>query len=289
MTNDFPEMKQMKFILPLLFLFLGQYAQGGTTILDLESNLGGVNLRILSNVNTDSNNVWDHCIIQKNTIDTAFSNHWGIVTDSINPYPINDTSYFDLKYWVQDDLNTHSLSLFGRFWSDLDSNDYVSFQVSPNNGVNWYDLDVKLTGETGGWSGYFIDITPFNDSIRIRPGDSVIIRHIFMSDSIFDNRDGIAFDYFEMTSLYVGLDEVHEDPFNSLFSFFQSEETWNIVSKSTDQTRGAIYSIDGKKVHSFIIDPNSTFKLNLKEEWGLYSFCELSSSQNRFVEMLWKD
>ncbi len=152
---------------------------------------------------TDIDNIWQVGPPQKTLFNFAQSFPNVMVTDTINSYPINDTSSFILEFYA-DPFSTKN-AIEGYYYCDTDSlNDYGMIEVSGDHGQNWYNLlsDTSnifnsnvpvLTGSTGSWKLFSIDYDP---TLIISPTDTILFRFTFISDSIDTDHEGLMFDSF---------------------------------------------------------------------------------------------
>lgn len=82
------------------------------------------------------NNVWQIGIPSKNIFNLAYSPPFSFVTDSLNPYPINNTSSF--SFTLRSDDWT-----FINFWHRINSdqfNDGGAVEYSTDGGINWNNI-----------------------------------------------------------------------------------------------------------------------------------------------------
>ena len=130
---------------------------------------------------SNPNCIWQVGQPDKNTFSSAFSGNNVIITDTINPYPINDTSSFVIKHQVGGGYlmggGASYVALSGRYKVNSDTlNDYGKIEFSPNNGVDWVLISddttsvnnwenwprinsiITLTGETTEWNYFELTI-----------------------------------------------------------------------------------------------------------------------------------
>lgn len=150
-----------------------------------------------------SNSIWQVGIPQKTILNQANGGEKVIITDTINPYPINDTSSFIIKCEVSGG------ALEGAYSCDTDSlNDYGLIEISIDSGQTWINiledslvnqgipsgLAVKpiLTGNSNGWQ--YFNLHPFFNQLSPQNHGSYWIKYTFISDSIDTGHDGLMFD-----------------------------------------------------------------------------------------------
>lgn len=173
---------------------------------------------------SNPNNIWQIGAPQKVNFTSAKSLPNAIVTDTVNTYPVNDTSTFILEHRV--DLGAFMPCFFElRGWYSVDSDtltDYGLIELSADGGASWINLlendyvyalnnpvNVStlpwpvLTGNSTGWKNFQIELQgllqelDLMDNLTINESD-VFFRFSFISDGIQTNKDGLMFD-----SLYV--------------------------------------------------------------------------------------
>ncbi len=167
---------------------------------------------IIIQLDTSSNNIWQVGPPQKSVFDSAATAPNALVTDTINTYPVNNTSSFSFSY------NLHAYSQGGvlaiRWKQKLDMDSAM------DGGIIEYSID---TGNT--WKNVFTDTTVYNfygfdstnvdtlaDGTHAFTGTDSVWRDIwlcfirntantlfkfrftFRSDSIDNNRDGWMID-----------------------------------------------------------------------------------------------
>lgn len=177
----------------------------------------------------DTNNIWEIGTPQKLLFNSAHTPSKVIITDSVNPYPLNDTSVFVIKHavteWGGYMNGSHAASLMGHYQVDTDSlNDFGLIEYSPDNGATWIDLinDTTyvanydwgspkpiLTGNSNGWQWIYVNVAPLGQIFTISSGDTVQYRFTFISDSITDSKDGLMFDSFSFEDWVEEINENH--------------------------------------------------------------------------------
>lgn len=159
---------------------------------------------------------------QKSTFDSASSYPNAIVTDTLNPYPVNDTSYFLFKIDVyhHNPIGGNWYIFSGiqfRYKLDIDSGEIAKVEIATDSGKYWLNLldldsayDVywnnakpDLSTPTNTWKTFSASFLSWsfgsydNDTTRyphIINGDSTYIRFTFISDSVQTNKDGWMID-----------------------------------------------------------------------------------------------
>jgi len=275
----------------LLFFSYNSFTQDGCI-----SNFEGTGFEICNlNIDTISNpsNIWQIGQPQKNTFDSASSLPNAIVTNLTNSYSINDTSSFTIThiagmgFWMG-----HTFGLSFDYFVDTDSlNDYGIIEFSPDNGNTWCNLTNNsnncftwwsfptLTGSNNSWM-YAESMINFN-SFNITQGDTLKFKFTFLSDSIYDNKDGIMFDNIWIEDSHSSINENN---------FIKSKLHPNPVSNSINiefdnsnhsQFNLAIYDNLGRKVHesNFIIDEK--IEVDVRDfKNGIYHYSLFCPTQN---------
>ena len=194
--------------------------------LDFEDTAALHHLRIDSVSNL--NDIWQVGAPQKPIFTNAYYNPNVIVTDTINPYPINDTSSFTIVNVAGDGFTyPHTASLIGEYSVNSDTlTDFGTIEFSPDNGTSWYDIIndtfitthiylqqhwISLTGNSNGWQQFFVNLAPLGPLFNIQLGDTVLWRFTFISDSIQTNKDGLMFDNLYFEDYVEGIPEIQND------------------------------------------------------------------------------
>ena len=187
----------------------GQYNLDGNYDLNFDNEYGLNHLFI--DKTSNPNNIWQVGVPQKGLFTSAKSLPNVIVTDTINSYPVNDTSSFLIinvaGYGFE---NQHTVILEGQYFIDTDTlMDYGKIEFSPDNGNIWIDLfndsipinewywyynKPVLTGKSYGWQNFGLNLGPLGKIFNVNSGDTVQYRFTFISDSIDNNKSGLMFD-----------------------------------------------------------------------------------------------
>jgi hypothetical protein len=149
-----------------------------------------------------------------------------IITDTINPYPINDTSVFTVIHKVNLALSDEQImALSGYYKVDSDSlKDFGLIEYSPDNGITWLDMindesfdwssDKPVLTGSSDWSYFNVHFDDLGYDLRF--GDTVRFRFTFISDSIQNNRDGLMYDNLDFEDFYEGIDSRFHSEFHSI-------------------------------------------------------------------------
>ena len=175
---------------------------------------------LLTNIDTSSQNIWQIGTPAKAFFDTAYSLPNAIVTDTVNPYPTLNHSYFDLI--IPNTSYYYAGLIVGfkhKFETDT-SSDGGYIEVSYDKGISWnnviidgiinnplefntenlYTLQDTLKGGINGFSGtsngwiytkiQWIWFMP----VKTYPPDTLIMRFNFISDAVQTNKAGWMID-----------------------------------------------------------------------------------------------
>ena len=232
--------------------------------LDFEDTAALHHLRIdtVSNLN----NIWQVGAPQKTIFTNAYSNPNVIVTDTINPYPINDTSSFTIVNVAGDGFTyPHTASLIGEYSVNSDTlTDFGTIEFSPDNGTSWYDIIndtfitnhiyvqqhwISLTGNSNGWQQFYVNLAPLGPLFNIQLGDTVLWRFTFISDSIQTNKDGLMFDNFYFEDYVEGIPEIQNDNLISISPNPTSNELRIYKSNVSDSQKVQVLNYRGQVLY----------------------------------------
>lgn len=187
----------------------------------------------------DTNNIWQIGEPNKTVFTSAFSTSNVIVTDTTQPYPINDTSSFTVMHLASSGLELSVVaSISGYYYVNSDTiTDYGLIEFSADNGLTWIDLlndtayapyihmfpwggdTLVLSGNSGGWKRFGISFAALGPLLGVRFGDTILYRFTFISDSVQTNKDGLMFDDLRFDDWAESVDEIKS---NKLISIFPS-------------------------------------------------------------------
>ncbi|MFP4664978.1 MAG: T9SS type A sorting domain-containing protein [Bacteroidales bacterium] len=162
----------------------------------------------------DSSSTWQIGIPDKTVFDSAFSPVHAILTDTTNPYPVNDTSSFIIRHLrpIWPGAGNESLQLNFMYRMNTDSlTDYGLVEASIDNGETWINLideadtygfywltgqEPVLTGNTDGWQTFGLELSSLTYELGL--SDTLLYRFTFISDGIQTNKDGWMIDNFDL-------------------------------------------------------------------------------------------
>ncbi len=306
-------MKKLYVLISILLLALQTFAQftefNWDTITFETENL-------YIDIDTSSQNIWQIGTPSKTFFDSAFSANNAIVTDTLNNYPINNHSYFDLRlgYFNCPDYISHStfFEIKHKFDTDtLKDGGYIS--VSHDNGQSWSNIindtsylhcespnannmfveelysptDTLFNGEFGfsgnsnGWINTRFSWFDWPVKNVQYVGDTIIIRFHFISDDIETNQEGWMIDNIRLYAVDLG-DKIETQNIVD-FEIFPNP----MLDKSTIQlsnyqnTTICMYDMQGRKVQQTNFCNNQPIVLNKnKLKAGLY-FVKIISDNNQ--------
>ena len=220
---------------------------------------------------TQSNNIWQVGTPGKTIFNSGYFNPKALVTDTVNPYPVNNISSFQFSVincsWDNVGNNCGGnywgpyFSIFHRIESDSGL-DGGTIEVSHDNGVTWLNLiqdtinspyitsgniytindTVASLGKPGfsgsaGWNNIQFNYQP---SMIASTFDTITLRFVFASDSIQTNKDGWMIGLVTLEGAFEGIQEIQNN---------------NLISISPNPVS------DELKVHLIKPDPTSRIQI----------------------------
>ncbi len=220
------------FLSCILVELFGQSLGDGNYVLNFEDP-STINHLSVDSV-TNHNNLWQVGTPQKGIFTSAYSIPFSILTDTINTYPINDTSSFEIVNVISGDGWQEMAHVFlsGYYQVNSDTlNDFGKIEFSPDNRTTWIDLltdtiyssnyqwDFKpvLSGNSDGWQYFQIWLAGLGPIFQMQIGDTIIYRFSFISDSTQTNKEGLMFDNFQFQDFSTYIEENKNNNFISIF------------------------------------------------------------------------
>lgn len=257
-----------------------------------------------------ANNRWQIGAPHKVLFDSARTRPNAIVTDTVNYYPVNDTSSFILKinrppdapFWVEWVPYMYGPTPFVSFMSKIDTDslsDIGYIEYSLNNGATWLPVNEYFFGSdyhppyygpgtslfTGTWNGWFqtsIVLGDSNPDPGIETVDSVLFKFTFVSDDINTNKEGwIIDDITYGTIALVGVNDIEEE--NNNFNIYPNpvnkEFTLSVTETGTINRELKIVNVLGEVVYQSIVE-NPKSEVNISElPKGVYFVKLISANQ----------
>jgi len=229
-------------------------------------------------------NIWQIGQPQKQVFITAASQPNAIITDTINSYPANNHSVFMIRNPANmGDIYGLNI-LAGKYFVQTDSiHDYGTMEFSPDNGTTWidlindtvYSLNIQwvsqpkpvLTGRSNGWQHFDVALFDLGSIFNIQLGDTMLFRYTFISDSIFDNMDGLMFDDMCHFHFVEGISEIKFKAIESSIYPNPADDIFTIEfdNPNSDIFELAIYTFDSKLVFKKANIVNNRIVLDSKE------------------------
>ncbi len=250
-------MKKLLLTISILFIVITLFGQGQWN-LNFENDY--FTNRVVIDTITSSNNIWRIGHPSKTIFNTAFSSPNVIVTDTLNSYPVNDTSSFtiihiagsgwhlhypkvDIGGWYY--VNSDSLTDFGyiEFSSDK-GNTWLHADSSDNNGCCSWGASQELPifyGNSNGWKHFYYCLCT---SGVVNMGDTILYRFTFISDSIQSNKDGLMFDNLNFEDWSEGIKEIQN---NNLISIYPNPVSAKLKVQYTKRS-----SNQSVQIHDYI-------------------------------------
>jgi len=239
---------------------------------------------------SNPNCIWQIGAPQKTVFTSSQSLPNSIITDTLNPYPINDTSSFIIKHevgWGYLCAGLGTVKLSGSYYVNSDSlNDFGIIEFSPDNGITWvlittgpnawpYSINAAppiFTGNSGGWKYFNLSLDGVDGMYNFQPLDTVQYKFTFISDGNLDNKDGLMFDNLAILDICtIGTNEYQNQNTNAYPNPFTT--TLNLNYEHLTKGKLFIYDMTGKLVHSESIkNSNSTTVSTSTFNKGIYFY-----------------
>jgi Secretion system C-terminal sorting domain len=223
------------------------------------------------------NNRWQVGNPLKSVFNSGYFNPSALVTDTINSYPINNSSSFQfslvncpplscgpVNYWGPSFQITH------RMETDYGI-DGGTIEVSHDNGATWANLiqdsinlpyisignmytindTVESLGKPGfsgsiGWD--FIDVF-YQPSYLTTLNDTITIRFTFASDSIQTNKDGWLIGVIAVRGVFETIKEINDDNLISIYPTPTSDNLHIDKSNKSEQSRLQVFNSTGQLIY----------------------------------------
>ncbi|NOZ47363.1 MAG: T9SS type A sorting domain-containing protein [Chlorobi bacterium] len=240
-------------------------------------------------------NIWQIGQPQKTVFNQAYSLPNVLITDTINFYPINDTSIIMVKAPVYaHDWGAHTIMFYYKLNTDTLS-DFGKLEVSADNGLTfinvltqwddygfWWNGDIheNFTGNTNDWNWFSICISSLLDSFPT--ADTIQYRFTFISDGNQTNKDGWIIDDLVIQDVTESIDNVNLNLGNICYPNPTSDYlTIEYKSFKNNKFRLELYDGNGKFINMQVFD-NRLINIDLDGyESGVY-FYRIIDEKNNF-------
>jgi hypothetical protein len=246
---------------------------------------------------TQANNLWEIGDPIKTNFTSGISSYRALVTDTVNPYPINNTSslYMNLYHsglgWLEI-----------MFWYKIDSDtitDGGTIEFSFDNGLSWYNITETHPDPQIWWSANFSTGMNLTDTITSlgEPGISgtsdwepgyvnifnsvagccdpwtMKVRFSFASDNTMNNpKDGWILDNFSISAMMEGINNLNTSENISLFPNPSSNYiSFENISESTTIT---LFNAAGEKTMETLVKENATIDVSRLTPGIYFAFCK---------------
>ncbi len=250
---------------------------------------------------SNPNNIWQVGTPQKQTINSAYSAPNAIITDTLNHYLTNDTSIFMIVELDEGGFTyKHTAEIYGFYFVNSDSlKDYGTIEISLDLGTTWIDLITDtiyssyyhwntpkptLTGNSNGWQNFWVSAQDLGNLFPVNYGDTILWKFTFISDSVTDTLDGLAFDGFEFCNFVEGIEEIQKDNLISIFPNPTNSLLFIDRKKQPEKEALYLYNYSGQLLfedNNFISKSVDIGKLHLTD--GLY-FLKYSDTKNYAIK-----
>ncbi|MFA6403774.1 MAG: T9SS type A sorting domain-containing protein [Salinivirgaceae bacterium] len=270
---------------------------------------------------TPTTNIWQIGQPSKTLFNEAFNGANAIVTDTLNPYPVNNHSWFDLVLPIYDfgypyvgiefmnKLNTTSncdggyvtVSYDqGETWINIieDTISFSEWYITPTfpwQTINLYSKEDTLYNGEYGFSGESLGWEKVQFSwytMIVKKGywyDTMIVRFNFISDTIPDNKDGWMIDNIRLFWVDLG-GSIHESAIVSNLDVFPNPINDRAIIRTKNQQnikKIEVFSINGQLVGAKIVQSNEYqfHKDNLQP--GIYFMkCTFNNETSETIKLL---
>lgn len=294
-------MKKTTILIVLFLSFLNLRAQvkipgdivGIWSVINFDSTVNYIH------IDTSVQNIWQIGHPQKNLFDSAYSAPNAMITDSVNAYPANNYSFFDL-YVGSFNSQMYPWDLFFDFYHKYDTDtlkDGGYITVSWDKGHTWANIihdtnylyfihppmsfygqipnlysdtdtliegNVGFSGRSNGWIHTIMAWHALPVKIVI-PSDTMIIRFNFISDGLDHPKEGWMIDHIRLYSVDLGGGV--QDLFNSneiakVFPNPFADEAEISFVESFQTIEVEVYDLQGKLVGQQKYPSGNSFRFN---------------------------
>ena len=259
------------------------YSQGWRTF-TFEDTLSSSHITI----DTVSNpgNIWQIGKPDKHSFDTAYAGTHVLVTDTLNPYPANDTSSFIVEYIGRSGFHyKQDIVIAGWYQVNSDSlNDHGKIEMSKDRCKTWIEIHFNdlwpgyliptFTGNTSGWTYFSINLGGMEYVQDLDWNDTIYYKFSFISDAKEDTLDGLMFDELHFGDFAEGIDNYGFQSFRS--NVIPNPALDNVrlefENEENDAIRLLVYNSEGKVIMN---ETFTSIAVNIKTlDWipGVYHY-----------------
>jgi len=222
---------------------------------------------------SQSNNLWQLGTPNKTVFNYGYWGPKAFVTDTLNPYPINNTSSFQfsmincswmtsgncggyMELWItiitkinsdsKKDGGTIEVSHNNSPWVNLinDSLAYITGDIYSSNDTIHSMGKPGYSGNSDNWNQIDINYQPE----MAQPFDTITLRFTFTSDSIQTNKDGWMIGLIQMGGNFEGIEEIQNDNLISIYPIPASEEIVIQQKIKSEKSSIKIYDLTGRLI-----------------------------------------
>lgn len=239
-------------------------------------------------------NIWQIGKPSKKLFNSAYSQPFAIITDTINNYPINNDSYFYFKFvrnyvdaysiWIKHRYDTDSLIDGGTIELSFDNcmtwHNIFDFKSFCHSCINYYygDYDsikvnrsLGFTGNSGNWNTFYYY---FDLKIMDYYSDTIYLRFGFHSDSIETNKEGWIIDDIDIQgTTYYNIETTKTEYLNFLYPNPFHNNVNIDLDKNISNSNIQLFDIKGNLLYNgFLTNSNKNLIIDkLRQlESGLY-------------------
>jgi len=263
--------------------------------------------------------LWQVGTPSKGSFNQAHSPQKALMTDSVNPYPVNQNAYFDIFY-TESYFFQYGFQMQLQFSHKFDTDTMLDggyITVSYDKGLTWYNviedqtysfgntpaddwndeyniystLDTLVNGQKG-FSGRRTEWGKVNLSWYIIPArgvnccdtDTTIIRFNFVSDGIDNNREGWMIDDIKMYSVDLGsaIEKVSLPEQKLFFPNPANDYIFVEMGATEPDLAVEIYELTGKLIKSFpLVETEKGLDISELEK-GLY-FVKIGTETQKLI------
>lgn len=279
-----------------IFILLITATSFGQMVWDITFEDGNASERVQIDTVSNPDNTWQIGSPDKAVFNIAYSSPNVIVTDTANPYPVNDTSSFTVIHIAGYGWSSGypKVDIGGYYFVHSDSlTDYGYIDFSADMGNTWYRADSMLgycswgaqeelpifTGNSNGWQHFYYCLEV---PATVNAGDTILYRFNFISDFNQTNKDGLMFDNLHFEDWAESVQEVQDENSISIFPNPVSERLNIRKTKSVDVEDIQVMNLSGQilitniPINSESIDVSSLPK-------GIY-YLKYSSNKKFFIK-----